>query len=91
MPVTRRWFFARAGAIAAAQGLVLPATLVEIQYSPSLLLELRIAGENPTAVLPGPDRILVEPTPDGGATDLRDDATGDDFLGQVLATEPGEG
>jgi hypothetical protein len=65
--------------------------LVEIQYSSSLLLELRIAGENPTAVLPGADGILVEPTPDSGTTYLRDDATGYDFSGQVLATEPGEG
>jgi hypothetical protein len=65
--------------------------LVEIQYSSGLLLELRIAGENPTAVLPGPDCISVEPTPDGGTAYLRDDAPGDHFLGQVLAAEPGEG
>jgi hypothetical protein len=75
----------------AAQGPVMPATLVEVQDPSGLLLELRIAGENPTAVLSGTDGVLVEPAPDGGATDLRHDATSYHLPGQVLATQPGEG
>ncbi len=55
------------------------------------LLELRIAGEDPTAVVPGTDRILVQPTPERGAADLCDNAATGDFPHQVAATETGQG
>jgi hypothetical protein len=43
----------------AAQRFALPAALVKVQDSSRFLLELRIAGENPTAVLPGADGVLI--------------------------------
>jgi len=60
-----------------AQGVVLPTALVEIQHAAGFLFEARVAGESPTAVLPGADRILVQPASDRRAADLgRDPAPG---------------
>ena len=53
----------------AAQRLAIPDPLVKIQDPSCLEGKLRIAGEDPTAVLPRPDRILVEPAPNGAVTD----------------------
>ena len=74
-----------------ARGLALPAALVQVQDASGLPLELGVAGENPTAVLPGADGVLVQPTPNGRAADVRHQATRDDFPGQVLATAAGQG
>ncbi len=49
----------------AAKGLAVPLPLVEIQDTPRLGGEIRIAREDPTAMLPGADGVFVEPAPDG--------------------------
>src|SRR5438067_438818 len=47
-----------------AQRLSLPASLVQVQDAPGLGLEVRIARKDPAAMLPRPDCVLVQPTPD---------------------------
>ncbi len=44
------------------QILALPLALVEIQNPSGFRGEIRIAGEDPAARLPGPDGILVDPS-----------------------------
>ena len=51
------------------QRMSLPDPFIKIQDAPSFLREVGIARKNPAAVLPGPDRILVEPAPDRRAAD----------------------
>ena len=48
------------------QRLSLPSTLVEVEDQARLRFEGRIAGKNPTAMGPGADGILREPTPQSG-------------------------
>src|SRR5215210_4147928 len=50
--------------------LTLPSTLVEIQYPPCFMREVGIAGEDPRAMVEGPDGFFREPSPDGGPRDL---------------------
>jgi len=52
-----------------AQPAALPDSVVEIEDPPGLLLEIRVAREDPTPVLPGSDGVFVEPSPDGGVAD----------------------
>ena len=52
-----------------------PDSFVQIQDAPRFLREIRVAREDPAAVLPGPDRILIEPAPDRRATDCCHDAS----------------
>jgi hypothetical protein len=54
-----------------AQRLALPAPLVQIQQAPGLGLEVRIARKDPAAVLPGANRVFMQPTPDGAVADAR--------------------
>lgn len=46
-----------------------PDALIKIEDTAGLGRKFRIARENPTAVLPGPDRIGVKPTPHRAVTD----------------------
>ena len=57
-----------------AQCLPLPAPLVQVQDAPGLGLEVRVARKDPAAVLPGANRVLVQPTPDRAVTDARHQA-----------------
>ena len=59
-----------------------PTALVEIENAAGLAGESRIAWEDPDAMPPGAQRILVEPAPEGGAADLRDDPARHRFLAQ---------
>lgn len=59
-----------------------PAALVEIQNAAGLACKVRIAWEDPCAMAPGAQRILVEPAPESGAADLRDNAARHRFPAQ---------
>ena len=52
-----------------AQGLSLPAPLVQIQDSRGLGLEVRIARKDPASMLPRSNRVLVQPTPHRAVAD----------------------
>jgi DNA-binding CsgD family transcriptional regulator len=70
--------------VAGMQWFAFPATLVEVEDRPGLLPELRIAREDPGAVVPGADRVLGEPSPDGHAGDLLDDPAGARLARELL-------
>jgi hypothetical protein len=53
------------------QRLALPASRVEIEEAAGLGGEVGIPGEDPAPVLPGADRIRMEPAPDRALTDSR--------------------
>ena len=55
--------------IVVRQGFAFPAVLIQIEDSARLLFESGVAREDPTAVGPGADRILREPTPQGRLAD----------------------
>ncbi len=57
----------------APKGLVLPVASIEVPHPPGFLGEMRVAGEDPTAMLPGPNGIGVQTPPDRRATDLCND------------------
>ena len=57
------------------QRLAVPFASVQVEDAASLDCELRIAGKDPTAVIPGPNGILMKPAPDG-AIGNRGDQTG---------------
>ena len=46
----------------------------QVGPGPGLGLELRIARKDPAAVLPGADRVFVQPTPDGAVANARHQA-----------------
>ena len=60
--------------IAWPQCCTFPTALVKIEDATSLAGELRITREDPSAMTPGPQCVLAEPAPQGGAADLCNDA-----------------
>jgi hypothetical protein len=52
-----------------SQPAALPYTVVEVEDPAGLVLEVGVAGEDPTPVLPGSNGVFVEPSPDGGVAD----------------------
>ena len=55
--------------------LPLPLTLVEVQHPASFGGEIRVARENPAAMLPGANRVFMQPPPQGGSAQLCHQAT----------------
>jgi len=76
--------------VVGSQGLAFPQCLIEIQHPLSLGLEVRIAWKDPTAMLPGANGVLIEPSPNGTPADFGDNAAPGDFPDQILATVTGE-
>ena len=60
-----------------------PASGVQVEDAASLGRELRIAWKDPTAVIPGPDRVLMEPAPDRAAGNGGDQARLTDMASDV--------
>ena len=71
-----------------SQGDSLPQSLLQIQYPSCLVLKQRIPREDPTAVLPGFDRILMKPSPDRRAANLSNNPSAYHFRGNLTAAEP---
>jgi hypothetical protein len=55
--------------IARSQGLALPTTMIKVQDAAGLDGESRVAREYPATMPPRSQRVLAEPTPQGGAAD----------------------
>ena len=51
------------------KGMPIPYPFIKIQDSPGFLGKLRITGENPGAIPPRTNGILMKPSPDGAVTD----------------------
>jgi hypothetical protein len=62
-------FVSRDDVFVTLEGLAIPATRIQIQYSASLDGKGGITGKDPAAVTPRTNGILMEPPPDGAARD----------------------
>ena len=71
--------------IAWPQRCTFPTAQVKVKDETSLAGKLWVAWEYAAAMMPGPQRVLAEPTSEGGATDLRDDAARNRLLAQFGA------
>ena len=83
-------FIGRNNIIIGPQRLVVPESLIKIQHALRLDFKVRVARENPTAVLPRPDGVLIQPTPDGSAADAGHQTPAGDFLNQIPTTVTGQ-
>ena len=80
-------FFIRAeDELRALQGFALPNSSVEIEDAPSFASKVRIAGKDPTTVLPRSKGVGTEPTPECRAADL-----GNNTLSYYLLADIGQG
>jgi len=70
-----------------SQGHSIPYSLIQIQHPSRFLLELGISGEDPTAMLPGFNGVLVQPASDRRAANLGNNPSADDFRGYLRAAE----
>ncbi len=70
--------------------LSLPLTLVEIQNPTRFGGKVRVARENPTAMLPRTNRVFMQPAPQGGVAQLGDQATLANMMGQLVQTPAGQ-
>lgn len=66
------------------QVLALPLALVQIQNQPGFGGEIRIRGDDPATMLPGPNRVLVEPAPERGCAEPLDQTCLADVSGEFL-------
>ena len=71
--------------LAWAERLAVEDASVEVEHDARLLGKERVAREDPAAIAPGPDRVLVQPAPDRRARDRLDDATLDDEPAEIRA------
>ena len=62
---------------------VLPLTGVQIQHALGLGGEVGVTGEDPTAVVPGPNSVFMQPTPQRAAADRGHQTTLLDLLHQI--------
>lgn len=63
------FFVGRQNKLIIMKGMSIPNPFIEIQDSPCFLCKLRISGENPGAMPPRTNGILVKPSPYGAVTD----------------------
>ena len=70
------------------QSLAVPATLIQIQDAARFSSKIGVAREDPGSMLPGTDGVFVQPTPNGAAADLSDQAGARDVLSQVGDAPP---
>lgn len=76
--------------LAGPQRLSVPPPGIQVEDPSPFLRKGGIARENPTPVLPRPDRVLAQPAPDGRAADCRHDARPLGLTRNVGAAQPGE-
>ena len=74
-----------------SQGRALPVPRVEVEDASGLGGEVGITREDPRAVSPGADRVVVEPAPHGLVADRGDDPAALGFAHNVRRTQAGEG
>src|ERR1035438_183004 len=76
--------------VISAQRLPLPLSLIESQHALRLGLKVRVTRENPTAVLPGPDGIFLQPAPEGSTADAGHQTATDNVPDQIPPAVAGE-
>ena len=65
--------------------------MVEVEDGAGFGREVGVAREDPAAMLPGPERVAAEPAPQGGATDLGDEALRNHVPPDLVDREAGQG
>ncbi len=65
------------------ESLTIPTTLIQIQNAACFKSKIGVAREDPGSMLPRTDGVLVQPTPNGAAANLSDQARARDVLSQV--------
>jgi hypothetical protein len=73
-----------------SQRLALPLPGIEVEDAAGLLRKAGIAGEDPSAVLPGPDGVFMKPAPHGFITDRGDEAGVLDVADDIRGAQAGE-
>jgi len=73
------------------EGFAVPAPLIEIEDATRLAGEVGVAREDPTAVVPRANGVLVEPAPNGASRNAGDEARLTSLLGNVGSTPPRKG
>ncbi len=81
----------RQDVIVRAQWRGVPAARIEVEHAFGFGGEMRISWKDPTAVVPGPDRILAQPAPQGRAADLGYQALAENFPSDLRDSPSGEG
>src|SRR5690242_5578444 len=79
-------FVGREDKFVLVQFLSLPLALVEIQNPTGFEGKLRIAWENPAAMLPRTNGVLMQPSPQRGVAQLGDQTALADVLSQLVQT-----
>ena len=72
------------------EGFTVPGALIQIQDPAGLDGEGRVAGEDPAAVVPGADGVLMEPPPNRAARDSGNQTGIADLTGDVRSVPVGE-
>lgn len=70
------------------EGLTIPTTLIQIQNAARFRGKIGVSREDPGSMLPGTDGVFVQPTPNGAAANLSDQARPRDVLSQVGGAPP---
>ena len=68
-----------------------PNAFVQIEDRTSLGRKVGIAREDPASMLPRPERIAAEPSPQRGTANLRNETLSNDVLADLRDREPGQG
>ena len=84
-------FIRREHEVIDTQRAALPHPLIQVQDLAGLGGKLRIARENPPAMLPGTQRIAAQPAPQSGTADLRDQSLSDNMPAEFCERQPGSG
>ena len=80
----------RHDAVARIKGTSLPEPFIQIQDTTRPLLKVRCAGEDPRTVEPGSNGVLMEPAPQRGSTDGRNQPAPYHFPTDLRRAPPGE-
>jgi hypothetical protein len=75
----------------AFEGFPLPGALIQIEDSVGLDSEGGVSRKDPTAVIPGPNGVFMEPSPDGTPGDGGNQTSIADLTGNVRGVPVGEG
>src|SRR6516162_686189 len=84
-------FIRREHEVIDAQRAALPHPLVQVQDPAGLGRKLRIARENPAAMLPGTQRIAAQPAPQSGTADLGNQSLSDNVPADFRERQAGQG
>ena len=81
----------RDDAIGLVQGSTQPSAVIEVEDATGLVGEVGVAREDPAAVLPRADGVVMQQAPDGGFADAGSDAAGAGGADEIVEAPAGQG